>query len=367
MKIQEFQGVVPVSQNTEKQNASNNTIKSKTMKIFKPNYSEAKIVQLNDITFISEKEIIRIINDENLRTYPYGANGCNCMLNITEAINKGIDIVTPEVNRLHGKDLQNTGASLRIYGAQQPVLFITKKVADVAGMKVVRFTNDRKQEEISDDAIVIIDGNGRINYLLSLDAIDRPTVFGTFITKDACGYYNPAKAMEVINTERLMWKTQDMVQKRLLEEGNDAHEGWGFIQDLLKKGYKYQAACQIATLGNDRIKKREATSGNAEAIFVDIHYSKQIFKQLKEKIGEGEDKTLKTKAFTQSVSALWKRMLNKHSKEKATEYFVNFIANIPAEKISEILSAQGKDKDAKRVKIITDLFEDFLIENDIEL
>lgn len=367
MEEQIIKGLVPVAQNPEKQNISKNTLKQKTMKNFKPDYSEDKIANLQEITFIAEKEIIRINNDEKLRTFPYGENGCNCMLNITEAMNNGFDIVTPEVNRLHGKDLQNTGASLRIFGAQQPVLFITKRVADIAGMKVVRFTNDKKQDAIDDDAIVVIDGNGRINYLLSLDAIDRPTVFGTFITKDALGYYNPAKVMEVINTERLMWKTQDMVQKRLLEEGNNAHEGWGFIQDLLKKGYKYQAACQIATLGNDRIKKREATSGKAEDIFVDMHYSKQIFQKLKEKIGEGEDKTLKTKAFTQIISALWKRMLNKNSKEDATNHFVTFIASIPSDKVTEIISAQGKDKDARRVEIINDLFNDYLKDNEIEL
>jgi hypothetical protein len=134
-----------------------------------------------------------------------------------------------------------------------------------------------------------------------------------------------------------MWKTQDMVQKRQLEDGETAHEGWSFINELVnKKGYMYQAACQAATLATDRIKKSAVTDGDAKTIFAHYSSARIIHDELIAKFGEGDDKTIKTKEFTKEISILWGKLQRKEGDEIATEQFVKFIRELKDSKVNDI-------------------------------
>ena len=244
-------------------------------------------------------------------------------------------------------------------------------MADVAGMKVARFSNDKSNAPIKDNSLVFLNGNGRMNYILGLEDEERPQFFATFIEPDALGLYNPRKAMEVINTERLMWKTPDMVQKRQLEEGEKAHEGWGEIQNLIKKGYMYQAACQAYTLDTDRIKTKTVTGGDAKEIFAHYESAKLIHDALVAKFGEGDDKTLKTKEFPKEISILWKKLLNLKGEKWATATFVKFIECFKENKVKEIRDAKsekfGSKKDEKRKAILNEQFNQFIGKENIDL
>lgn len=335
--------------------------KEPAKKEYKPKYSDEKMAELELVTKIAIEQIESVKADPNIPTYDF-AN--NCVIDITAAIRNGVAMLTPTVNREHGKDAVLTGDSLRIYGAQQMALVITKAVADVAGMKVARFTNDKSNAPIKDNSLVFLNGNGRMGYILGIEDEERPQFYATFIEPDALGYYNPRKAMEVINTERLMWKTQDMVQKRQLEEGERSHEGWAEIQKLIKKGYMYQAACQAYTLDTDRIKTKDVTGGKAEEIFLFYESAKQIHDALVAKFCEGDDKTLKTKEFPKEVSILWKKLMKKGGEKFATETFVKFINDFKESKVKEILTAKsekfGRKKDEIRKSILNEQFNQFI-------
>ena len=344
------------------------TKKEPAKKEYKPEYSDEKKAELEMVTKVAIEQIDSVKNDQSIPTYPYGNN---CVIAITAAIRNGVAMLTPVVNREHGKDAIRTGESIRMYGAQQMTLVITKAIADVAGIKVARFSNDKSNAPIKDNSLVFLNGNGRMNYILGLKDAERPQFFATFIEPDALGFYNPRKTMEVINTERLMWKTPDMVQKRQLEEGEKAHEGWGEIQKLIKKGYMYQAACQAYTLATDRIKTKEVTGGDAKDIFAHYESAKQIHNALVAKFGEGDDKTLKTKEFPKEISILWKKLLNHQGEKWATATFIKFIEGFKENKVSEILKAKsekfGKKKDEIRKGILNEQFNQFIGKEGIEL
>ena len=342
----------------------------KPAKKYVPNYSDEKKAELEHITTVGEEELQRLMACSNDMVTPFGKE--NVIVDLTAFIRQGGDVVTPVVNRAHGKDQVSTGESILTYGAQRPLLFITAKMAKAAGMAVVRFTNDKSARPITDDALVIVDGNGRMNYLFCLEDSERPQFYGTFIVKDSLGYYNPRKAMEVINTECVMWKTQDMVQKRQLEDGGQAHEGWSFISKLVNKmGYNYQAACQTATLATDRIKKGAVTDGDAKTIFSHFKSAVIIHDALVAKFGEGDDKTLKTKEFTKEISVLWNKLQRRGGDDTATEQFVKFIDGLKDAKVKEIKEAKnvkgGLKKDDIRKNILNEQFNQFIGKENIDI
>lgn len=345
--------------------------KEPAKKEYKPDYSDEKKAELELVTKIANEQIESVKNDQSIPTYTFGANGKNCVIDITAAIRNGVAMLTPVVNRGHGKDAILTGESIRMYGAQQLALVITKAMADVAEMKVERFANDKSNAPIKDNSLVFLNGNGRMSYILGLEDEERPQFYATFIEPDALCFYNPRKVMEVINTERLMWKTQDMVQKRLLEEGKKAHNGWDDIQKLIKRGYKYQAACQAYTLDTDRIKSKAVTGGNAKEIFAYFESAKQIHDALVAKFGEGDDNTLKTKEFPKEINILWKKLLNHKGEKWATATVFKFIEGFKESKVNEIRNAKsekfGRKKDEIRKAILNEQFNQFIGKEGIEL
>ena len=344
--------------------------KAAVEKDYKPVYSDQKKEELEFVSMTSKEAIQLAIENPDIPNVPFGDH--NCLINLTAAYKNGINLLTPAVNRKHGKDKDRTGESIRMFGAQRHLLVITKSMADAASIKVDRFSSDKRTGNMRDNDLVLIDGNGRVEYLLSLEEEDMPIFWATFIEPDASGYYNPSKAMEIINTNTLMWKTQDMVQKRLLEDGENASEGFVLLHQLLKNGYMYQAACMTCTLASDRIKQKEVNTGDATKIFEYLESAKKIHSALVEKFGEGDDKTLKTKEFPKEVSTLWHRLMDKFKEEeKATELFIKFIHGFKDTKVSEVLKAEndknGMKKDDKRKKILNEQFNQFIGREDIEL
>lgn len=338
---------------------------------FTLNYPDEKKKELERVTKVVEDEIRRVINDPRFHAIPFDG-GNNAIINVKEATMDGITSYTPEVNRKHGRDEKSTGDSLMVHGPQHPFIFITKLMADAAGISFTRFANDPHPENPIDDdyAIIDFDGNGRKNYLLTKDPKDWPNVYGIFPTKNSAGLYDLRKDIEIINTQVTVWKTCDFVIKRILEEGIKAHEGWKEINKLQQNGYNYQAACEAMTLGTDRITKSEINSGDAEEIFGHYESAKTVHEALVAKFGEGDDNTLKTKAFPAEVSKLWQKLQKRRGDEVATEHFVKFIEAIPGSKVNEILVAKSKEvkgarisKDEHRIMILKQEFKEFMKKN----
>lgn len=344
-------------------------VNEEAMTKYLPQYTDNEKATLKAITDVCTEEIRRVQNDEHFHATIF-ADGTNCLIDLRKAYENGIEFATPVVNRTHGKDLQTTGESLLTYGAQHPLIIITTKMADASGMDYAYFDKQGKPT----DGLVFIDGNGRACFLLSRPVDQWPNIYAVFPCKDSTGYYNIPKSMEIINTQVTVWKTQDMVQKRLLEEGKKAHEGWAYINSLVKKGYKYQAACQLATLKNDRIHKSDVTTGDASSIFDHFESAKTVHMALVAKFGEGADQTIKTKTFTQTISTLWAKLQKVSGDSEATKHFVCFINGLSDDIVTDIKTAKtektssGKiSKDEKRKAILEREFYQFVAANNIKV
>ncbi|MCQ2771409.1 MAG: hypothetical protein MJ236_06410 [Clostridia bacterium] len=324
-----------------------------------PKYEEAELNKLQILTALCDEEIERVISDDSITATSY-ADKTNCIIDLRKVSDR---LYTPQVNRVHGKDQDKTGKSLRMFGAQHILLVLTVPMANAAGLKVIHFSNDpQKDKPIREDGFVLLDGNGRINYLMTIPKEDWPAIFAVFPSKEANGLFNINNCINIINTEVCVWKTEDMVQKRILMDAASAHQGWGEINELIRMGYKYQAACQLVTLGTDRIKKATVISGEADDIFIYYNSARTLRQKLQEKFGIDAD-TLKTKEFTKEVSTLWKRLLNKKGEEFATKTFVSFLDQLTDKKIKEISEAKNKKYNSKheqRKKILNDEFKIFM-------
>lgn len=333
----------------EKKDGKKATKKTKAASDYSLNYSDEQKRELERVTRVGDAEIKRVREDPRFPTIPFGDN---TMINLKGAALNGVSFKTPEVNRKHGKDEASTGESLMKYGPQHPFIVITEQMAEAVGIKVTRFANDDPMKPVVPGyTLIILDGNGRCNFLLGLEGGPKnwPDVYAVFPTKNSAGYYDIPKSYEVINTQVTVWKPGDWVTKRILEEGVKAHKGWTSINQLRQKGYNYQAACEAITLGTDRIIKTDIISGDANRIFLHYDSAVKIHNALVKKFSEGDDNTLKTKAFPAKVSELWLPLSSKSGDEKATEYMIAFIDQFPQEQVKKIMEAKGSKKDGVRV------------------
>lgn len=334
-------------------------------KDYTPVYDGDEKVRLEALTRLCEKEIRRVMSDPAYGAVKFGDD--NCIIDLRKAYGK---LYTPEVNRIHGKDMTTTGESLLTHGAQHPLLVITVKMARQAGLVPVRFSTDPlKDKPVDDDGFVVIDGNGRVGFLLTLPVEKWPAVYAIFPSKDAAGMFNLNKSFDVINTQVTVWKTQDMVQKRLLTDGDAAHPGWTMIRSLLQKGYRYQAACELTTLGSDRIKKSAVIGQDSKEVFAHYSCAIKIFNPLCKMFGDTD--ALKTKEFPRKVSLLWSELQKKSGDETATEQFLDFLSTLSKDKIQEIKGAKsvkgGVTKDEKRKTILEEQFRQYLETKGISL
>ncbi len=332
-------------------------------------YSEEKKKELERVTRVGDAEIKRVREDPRFPTIPFGDN---TMINLKGAALNGVSFKTPEVNRKHGKDEAATGESLMKHGPQHPFIVITEKMAEAAGIKVIRFSNDDPTKPFNGGGytLIFLDGNGRVNFLLGLEGGPEkwPDVYAIFPTKNRAGYYDIPKSFEVMNTQVTVWKPGDWVSKRILEEGVKAHKGWTSINQLRQKDYNYQAACEAMTLDTDRITKDEVISGDAKKIFLHYDSAVKIHNALVKKFSEGDDKTLKTKAFPAKISELWQGLQAKKGDAPATEYMVEFINQFPQDKVKAIQDAKGHKgtdgvkvtKDAIRIGILETEFNAYM-------
>lgn len=347
-------------------------LRIKPVSEFKPDYGndKEKMSFLADKTKDIEREISNIVQNNDL----YGAVGVsgNVVINLHEAAKNGIHVYGMEVNREHGKDERQTGESLLSDGAQMWLNVITYKVAKLYGFGIKKLANDKDDKHTpQDEDIVLLDGHGRMNFLMQYDVNDWPVVYAHFPSKDALNYYNLSKVMETINVNIKTWTTSNYVQKRILQEGDKTHEGWVRINNLIKRGYNYQAACQLTTLGTDRVMKKDVNGGDAEHIFSNYNDAVYVSEILINRFGEKEDKVVKTKEFTKEVSFLWQKLQKIGGNSYATENMVEFIKCLPEDKVIEIKRAKktndGVSKDVNRTKILNALFKDFTAHKNIQL
>ena len=335
---------------------------------YTPKYSEEMKEKLKSQTEVCEHAIIRIINDESIGATPFN-DGKNCIIDVRKISDR---LFFPTLNRTHGVDEKKTGESVMIQGAQLPLIVITGDMAKAAGIPYERFSNDPDKDKVvsEENLFVAIEGNGRLHYLMDISKENWPAVYAILPSKDASGYYNINKVYDDINTNISPWKVQDMVQKRILTDQENVHPGWCMINQLVKQGYKYQAACQLCTLNEDRLKKVTVVNGSDEEIFKNYNYAKEIFGAELEVFSDDTD-VLKTKMFTKEVSHLWKTLEEVNGGKDATDIFIRFIKGLSDEKVKAIKEAKSEkgsaSKDERRKTILNQEFFKFVGANDVRI
>lgn len=201
-----------------------------------PVYGETEAKDLLNQTNICNGEIERIKScyPEGVSIFPSGEVGA---VNLTTLRKNGVSIYAVDVNREHGRDEKLTGESICTYGAQHHLIISTVTSVLAAGIKISRFANDPdKDKPISNDGIVVLDGHGRMNYLMGLPVNQWLDVYGNFPKKDKDGFYNLPKVFSEININVSKWKSSDMLIKRRIEDGDKAHEGLKMIDEFQKRG-----------------------------------------------------------------------------------------------------------------------------------
>ena len=328
---------------------------------------------LKVITDVFNAEIERAINDPNFYATPFNG-GKNAFVDITQGVRNGsYKVAGFAENRIHGRDEKTTGESLMTYQPQHPLIIMTRKMAEAAGLTPTLLPSDKSGSLTDKHVIIPFDGGGRLDFLQSIEPEKWPPLFGVFPTADMNGLFNPRKLLEIINTQVKTWDTPNFLVKRIMEEGKDGHQGWQSIQNLLHKGYNYQAACELMTLKTDRIPKSVINNGKAEDVFKQHEHAVKIHNALVKQFGEGDDKTLKTKAFPAEISRIWDKLRDMVGVKTATEHVLKFINQLTTGQVQEITNAKSKDdgggtisKDEHRINLLKKAFEDFMAKNPID-
>ena len=328
---------------------------------------------LKVITDVFNAEIERFIKDPNSFAIPYNGKK-NAIVDITQGVRNGsYKVAGFAENRVHGRDEKTTGESLMTYQPQHPLIIMTRKMAEAAGLTPTLLPSDKSGSLTDKHVIIPFDGGGRLDFLQSIEPEKWPPLFGVFPTADMNGLFNPRKLLEIINTQVKTWDTPNFLVKRIMEEGKDGHQGWQSIQNLLHKGYNYQAACELMTLKTDRIPKSVINNGKAEDVFKQHEHAVKIHNALIKQFGEGDDKTLKTKAFPAEISRIWDKLRDMVGVKTATEHVLKFINQLTTGQVQEITNAKSKDdgggtisKDEHRINLLKKAFEDFMAKNPID-
>lgn len=263
-----------VSENVVASPKSKGKAKVKPVADFKPDYADdaAKVQRLKELTAEVEREIDAVVQAHDI----YGSVKVdwNVVINLRTAVKNGIHVYGMAVNREHGRDEAKTGASLLTDGAQMWLNVITYRVAEQFKIDVKHLPNDPDQNrKPQPEDVVLIDGHGRLDALYQYKPEDWPVVYGHFPAKDKLDNYNLCKVCELINVFNKPWATTDFLQARLMEQGADADSGWKRIQELTKRGYRYQAACQLTCLSTDRVSRHKILTGKDTEIFKYYKYA----------------------------------------------------------------------------------------------
>lgn len=363
--------------NKEKTESDKSSTKKLAEKDYMPKYTNEKEEHLKAVTATVEREVEEVLNDEGYAAESI-AKGRNAYIDIKAFVLKGGILARPSINRTHGKDEDSTYNSIMTDGAQHPFIVVTAKMAEVARIDFERFSTDTNKSDepipAAAKVLVVIDGNGRANKLLSIDHEMWPEVGAVLPSKNRAGYYDIPTCMTKINTEIAKWKTQDFIQKEIMEDRDGTHEGFLFINRLVREGYGYQSACQLATLGTDRIQKPKINGSYAKDVFDHYESAKKIYNKLKSKFVEDES-PLKTKEFTKEVSIQWRALQKRNGDDFATKHYLDFLEDsLTDDLVKKIQSAKSEStksgkvsKDEVRKNILQKAFYQFSGKNNIKI
>lgn len=302
-------------------------------------------------TEVYNAEVARVLADPRYHAQSLpGEKGV--ILNLTAAVRDGIELSTPSYNRAHGKDKERTSKSIEEIGLQHPLIVATSAMADAAGMPVKRFPTDPKKDSPLGSSLTIIDGNGRIEGLLSRPIEEWPDVYAVFPSLDANDQMNLKKLYVHINMNVSTWGGPDFLVLKVMEP--QPHEAWTFIKGLQDKGYGHTASNVLARLEKGNITKTQLTKVDLDEkeLFERFESAKKVYTQLVKTFGEDTD-VLKTKQVPEEMVNCLKGLVEKGGLDTAVERMIAFLKSLKPDEVASITGAKAKDGASKHVVRVT--------------
>lgn len=319
-----------------------------------------------------EAEIKRMSSNSKYHLTPI-PNTSNAIINITEAYKAGIDFYRKKDNRIHGLDLERTGESLMNYGAQLPLSIIPVREAEEAGVEFERFKTDpNKDKPCSKNGFMVIEGHGRMEFLLKQNTADWPVVLGMLPAPDKDGEIHIENGFIELNRNDSVWGSKDYVLIRLSD--SSSHEGWRFIKELEDNGLGFTVASIFATGRENAITKKtvlNSSEDEVKTLFEDLTYGKDIYAAAAKTFTTDKKSALMTKAIPNKIFEIWSSLL-KHKEvdaKDATQYMVKFLKDLEdGSKAANINAAQkdgDKDRDTVRKELFSKYFNEYQKKNPI--
>ena len=322
----------------------------------------SEVEQREQETKVYFAEVERILADPRYHAIRL-PGGKGVIMNLTAAVRDGIELSTPSYNRAHGKDKERTAKSIEEIGLQHPLIVATSAMADAAGMPVKRFSTDPKKDSPLGPSLAIIDGNGRIEELLSTAIEEWSDVYAVFPSLNAAGKMHLKKAYVHININVATWGGPDFLVLKVMEP--EPHEAWTFIKGLQDKGYGHTASNVLATLKKGNITKTQLTKVDLDEakLFDRFESAKKIHAQLVETFGEEND-VLKTKQVPEEMVDCLQGLVEKDGIDKAVETMLAFLKSLNSDQVAAITGAKGKAGSSKhdvRVSLFHNYFNEYIV------
>ena len=321
----------------------------------------AEAEQRKHETEVYYAEVKRVLSDPRYHAIPL-PGGKGVIINLTAAVRDGIELSTPSYNRAHGKDKGRTATSIKEIGLQHPLIVATSTMADAAGMPVKRFSTDPKVKSALGASLVVIDGNGRIEELLSTPIDEWPEIYAVFPSLDAVGQMNLKKVYVHINMNVSTWGGPDFLVLKVMEP--EPHEAWTYMKKLQDDGYGHTASNVLTTLKKGNITKTQLTKVDLdeEKLFERFESAKMVHTQLKATFGEDND-ILKTKQVPEEMVDCLNEMVEDGGLDKAVEKMIAFLKSLKSDEVATITGAKGKagaSKHVVRVALFHNLFNKYI-------
>lgn len=319
----------------------------------------------------------KAVNDIIARLEPNGLAGSTfntSIINLTGAEKAGlITVAKLKMNRIHrNKAIENIMESFQECGQQIMLLVIPGVVAEKYGYSLERFDGTEIPEEQKEEAVGILDGQGRYSACQKLlkenPSMAAPDLFAYF----PINWIAIDEMLKSINLKQSPWKNSDFMtgvlnNKAITEKTKEALK---FIQKLEADGYNYTAACEFVTMNKGIIRKTplvKAMSSNESSLEFDkAEFGIEICKAAQKKFAGKNESAIKNKTIPELIIDKWNTACKELSQKEATKFMTDFIGWIDNATLNELVSpsgyvrGQGKKKADLIRKTFNKAFKDFL-------
>lgn len=311
----------------------------------------------DDIIKICKEAEEKIVN----MLEPHGLAGTamkKSLINLTGAYKAGkIKIARLKMNRKpKAKAIKALMESIMKSGQQIMLLVIPATVAKAMGFEIEGFNGEVIPEEELEMAVVIIDGQTRLQAYLNAINEDPKTSIYNLYAYFPLQWIPLDEMLKLINLKVFSWKNSDYMTGVLSNKAitDKTKQALGFIQKLESEGYNYTAACEFVTMNKGIIRKaplvKAMNSNNSTLEFDKAEFGMEICKAAKNKFAGKNESAIQNKTIPELIIDKWNIACKELSQKEATSYIIAFIKQIDSNTLTELVSPSGYERGKNKKK-----------------